>query len=154
MLSFDVRSLEAQAAVVNDVLNSDDPIWQPGDPLPKDGARVTGRLSSAGSGRFYWHGKVEGDVSLTCRRCLNDATAHVRDETHLIFAQEGEETDDPDVYRLDPNARELDLRPALREQWLLAAPGFGLCRDECRGLCPRCGADLNADPCRCEPRAG
>src|SRR4051812_34538870 len=103
MLSFDIRLLESQAAVVDDVLESDDPIWRPGDPTPTNGVRVTGRLSSAGEGRFYWHGHVAGDVVIPCRRCLNDATAHVTDETHLIFAESGdEETDDPDVYRLDP----------------------------------------------------
>ena len=76
------------------------------------------------------------------------------DEAHIIFAESGdEETDDPDVYRIDPKERELDLRPALREEWILAAPTFGLCRDDCKGLCPRCGTDLNAGPHDCD-RAG
>ena len=150
MLSFDIRSLEAQAAVVDAQLRGDDAVWQPGDPVPDGAIHVKGRLSNAGPGRFYWHGSVEGDVQLPCRRCLNDAAAHVRDEMHLIFAEQGdEETDDPDVYRLDPRARELDLRPALREQWLLAAPGFALCRADCKGLCPRCGSDLNVESCGC-----
>ena len=46
-------------------------------------------------------------------------------------------------------ARSLDLRPAVREEWLLAAPAFVLCREDCKGLCPRCGADLNEGPCSC-----
>ena len=72
------------------------------------------------------------------------------DEAHLIFADVGdEETEDSDVYPLDPKDRDLDLRPALREEWLLAAPTFGLCRPDCKGLCPRCGADLNAGPHEC-----
>jgi uncharacterized protein len=115
---------------------------------------VTGRLSAAGPGRFYWHGKIEGDVALECRRCLGEAGAHVTDEAHIIFAEEGDEdTDDPDVYQLDPRAIELDLRPAIREQWLLAAPSYALCRDDCKGLCPSCGADLNAGACGCPPAA-
>ena len=44
---------------------------------------------------------------------------------------------------------ELDLRPALREQWLLNVPGYALCRDDCKGLCPTCGAELNVGPCDC-----
>ena len=72
------------------------------------------------------------------------------DEAHLIFAEQGDEdTDDPDVYQLDPRADELDLRPAIREEWLLAAPTYALCREDCRGLCARCGADLNAGPHGC-----
>jgi len=60
-----------------------------------------------------------------------------------------DETDDPDVYRLDASAQEIDLRPAIREQWLLSAPSFVLCREACKGFCPRCGADLNAEPHDC-----
>src|SRR6185503_13752549 len=102
MLSFDIRSLETHAAIVDTELPADDPIWEEGDPRPTGSVHVTGRLSSAGAGRFYWHGKIEGDVALECSRCLEDATAHVSDETHLIFAETGnEEADDPDVYVLD-----------------------------------------------------
>ncbi|MGH7616311.1 MAG: YceD family protein [Gemmatimonadaceae bacterium] len=145
MLSFDIRSLESHAAIVDEDLSADDPVWEEGDSKPIGAAHVTGRLSAAGPGRFYWHGRIDGDVGLECSRCLSDTTAHVSDETHLIFADiEDEETDDDsDVYRIDPKDRDLDLRPALREEWLLAAPTFGLCRPDCKGLCPRCGADLN-----------
>jgi uncharacterized protein len=150
MLSFDIRELESHAAVVDEDLPATDPIWEADDPKPIGAVRVTGRLSAAGPGRFYWHGKIDGDVALECSRCLEDATAHVADETHIIFAESGdEETDDPDVYRLDPNAVDLDLRPAIREEWVLAAPTFALCRPDCKGLCPRCGVDLNAGDHHC-----
>jgi len=150
MLSFDIRSLETHAAVVDENLPATDPVWEPDDPKPDDAVHVTGRLSAAGPGRFYWHGKIDGDVTLDCSRCLAEAHAHVTDEAHIIFAEPGDEdTDDPDVYELDPQALELDLRPAIREQWLLAAPSFALCREDCKGMCPRCGADLNAGPHDC-----
>ena len=95
-------------------------------------------------------GRVRATLEVDCSRCLEEASAHVSDEAHIIFAETGdEETDDPDVYRLDPSAQELDLRPALREEWLLAAPTFAVCREDCKGLCPKCGADLNAGPHDC-----
>lgn len=145
MLSFDIRSLESHAVVVDEDLSANDPVWLDDDPKPADAVHVTGRLSAAGPGRFYWHGKIDGDVSLECSRCLAETQRHVSDEAHLIFADgENEETDDPDVYLIDSDAIELDLRPAIREQWILAAPSFALCREDCRGFCPRCGADLNA----------
>ena len=56
MLSFDLRSLEAKAATVDDRLAADDPVWQDGDPKPDTAVTVKGRLSAAGSGQFYWHG--------------------------------------------------------------------------------------------------
>lgn len=153
MLSFDVRSLESHAAVVDDVLSPDDPIWQAGDTKPSGPVHVTGRLSAAGPGRFYWHGRIEGDVTVSCRRCLTDTQGQVADDAYLIFAEKGDEDtdDDPDVYVLDPKALALDLRPAIREQWLLAVPTFALCREDCKGLCPTCGTDLNAEPCDCPP---
>lgn len=151
MLSFDIRSLETHAVVVDEHLPATDPVWEESDPKPATAVHVTGRLSAAGAGRFYWHGRIEGEVALECSRCLTDTAAHVSDEAHIIFAESGsEEIDDPDVYQLDPNDDELDLRPALREQWLLSAPAFGVCRDDCKGLCPRCGTNLNTGSCNCE----
>jgi uncharacterized protein len=150
MLSFDIRSLEAHAAVVDEVLSADDPVWGQTDRKPIDGVRVSGRLSSAGQGRFYWHGRLDGEVMLECSRCLGDTTVHVADEAHIIFAEQGsDDADDPDVYVYEPTAADLDLRPALREEWLLAAPGYAVCRTDCKGLCPRCGVDLNAGPHDC-----
>ncbi len=154
MLSFDIRSLESHAVVVDEELPATDAVWEDDDPKPATTVHVTGRLSSAGPGRFYWHGRIEGDVVLSCSRCLADAHGHVIDEAHLIFAEPGDEDiDDPDVYQLDPRNDELDLRPAIREEWLLAAPSFALCREDCKGLCPRCGADLNVGPHECSETA-
>ena len=150
MLSFDLRSLRDRAALINAEIADDDPVWQPSDPRPAGPVRVSGRLSAAGAGRYYWHGRIEGKVALECRRCLIDTSAHVRDEVHLIFAEDGD-PDDPDVYSIDADAYELDLRPAVREQWLLEAPAYALCRPDCRGLCPACGTDLNDSDCECAP---
>ena len=150
MLSFDIRSLQAQAAVVDAELLATDDVWEEGDPTPVDAIYVTGRLSPAGPGVFYWHGRIDGRVNLDCSRCLAPTQARVSDETHLIFAESGgPESDDPDVYKLADNAQEIDLRPAIREQWLLSAPSFALCREDCKGFCPRCGADLNNGPHDC-----
>jgi uncharacterized protein len=154
MLTFDLRSLEFKAANVDDQLGADDPVWQEGDPRPDSAVHVKGRLSATGSGQFYWHGHIDGDVTDECRRCLKEAHAHVADESHVIYAEPNETTDeDPDVYPIEPGARELDLRPAIREEWLLAQPRYVLCREDCKGLCPRCGKDLNEGPCDCPPQA-
>jgi uncharacterized protein len=150
MLLFDIRSVEAKAVQVDAELSPTDSVWQPGDPVPSKPLRVTGRLSSAGGGRFYWHGRVDGEVTIPCRRCLADATVHVQDESHVIFAEAGsDETDDPDVQVLDERSTQLDLRPSVREQWLLNVPSYAECRAECKGLCPTCGKDLNDGPCEC-----
>ncbi len=148
MLSFDIASLRETAATVDGALAPDDPVWDEGDPRPVEPIRVTGRLSAAGPGRFYFSGRLEGTAAGECRRCLTDVRSAVAAEAHLIFAEEGldEGDDESDAYPFDPGQWSLDLRAAVREEWLLVAPAFPLCREDCRGLCPQCGADLNEDP--------
>jgi uncharacterized protein len=152
MLSFDRASLHAKAARVEGRLAADDPVWEEADAKPAGPVQVTGRLSAAGEGRYYFSGHLQGVVETECRRCLGPASATVAEELHLLFAEAGDEAaDEADIYLLDPRAQDIDLRPAVREQWLLAAPAFVVCREDCKGLCPRCGADLNQGPCHCEP---
>ncbi len=154
MLSFDLATLEFHAVQVDGRLRTEDEIWGEADALPIDAVHITGRLSSAGASRFYFSGAIEGSVATTCRRCLTPVTAPVKEEVHLFFVRAGdEEIDDPDVYVIADRTRELDLRPSAREQWLLAVPAFVLCREECKGLCPHCGSDLNVGPCGCEPES-
>jgi uncharacterized protein len=151
MLSFDIRSLESQAAHVDGRLDPDDPVWEAGDARPTEPIKVTGRLSAAGPSRFYFSGRVEGKTVIPCRRCLTEVGVEVNEEAHFIFSSEGEDSsDDPDVYPFNPTAAELDMRPAVRETWLLTVPGYAECREDCKGLCPSCGIDLNTGSCDCE----
>jgi len=152
MLSFDIRSLTSKAEHVDGLLAADDPVWREDDTRPSTPVHVVGRLSAAGGDRYYFSGHLEGEVASECRRCLTDVTMSVAEDVQLLFVEaDTEGADDPDVFVVDPNAYELDLRPALREQWLLAVPAFAECRDDCKGLCPTCGADLNAGACECAP---
>lgn len=153
MLYFDIRSLEARAESVDGWLDGEDPVWEAGDTRPAAaGLHVVGRLSSAGHGRFYFGGRFDGTAVTDCRRCLAPATVSVSDEVQLLFAESGlDEAEEDDVIPIPLGERELDLRPAMREEWLLAIPAFALCREDCRGLCPTCGADRNTGDCTCPP---
>jgi uncharacterized protein len=150
MLSFDIRSLDAKAATVEGQLAPDDPVWQQGDPRPAGPIEVSGRLSAAGPGRYYWSGRLAGTAALSCRRCLEPVEVGVEEAASMLFVEPGDEgADDPDVFVIPPPGHTLDLRPAIREQWLVVAPAFALCRDDCRGLCATCGTDLNTGACDC-----
>jgi len=152
MLSFDLRSLEAKAVHVDGSLQPDDPIWEEADTRRAEPIRVTGRLSAAGDGRFYFTGRMEGRVELPCRLCLEHVAVEVSEDVHFLLAEMGaEEADDPEVFLFDPNARLLDLRAAVRETWLLTAPAYVQCRDDCKGLCATCGTNLNERTCNCTP---
>jgi uncharacterized metal-binding protein YceD (DUF177 family) len=61
------------------------------------------------------------------------------------------EREDLDVSFLPPGTTVLRVEDIVREQALLEVPIRPLCRPDCRGLCPRCGADLNAGDCGCPP---
>ncbi|HSU94319.1 MAG TPA: hypothetical protein VLI43_11455, partial [Gemmatimonadaceae bacterium] len=111
MLSFDIRSLEDQAATVDGELSATDPIWIEGDMLPESAVHATGRLSLAGPGRYYWSGAIEGTTIVPCRRCLTDTTVKVSEDVHVLYAEAGDEIDDPEVYVLPPRARTIDLSP-------------------------------------------
>jgi uncharacterized protein len=153
MLSYDIRSVEQKAVSVEGVLEVDDPVWQEGDVRPSSPVQVTGRLSPAGTGTLYFAGTLVGTAQAECRRCLTDVTVPVSDEISFVYAEaEAEGADEPDVYPYDPQDGALDLAPAVREQWLLAVPGFALCREDCQGICPTCGADRNLGPCACRTK--
>ncbi|MEY4856197.1 MAG: hypothetical protein RL409_2158 [Gemmatimonadota bacterium] len=153
MLSFDIRVLEARAESVDGVLDTSDPVWEADDTRPVDtGVQVTGRLSAAGHGRFYLSGRLEGAAVAECRRCLSDVTVAVSEDVHMLFAESGlDDADEQDVFPIPAGARELDIRSAVREEWLLAVPAFALCRDDCQGFCATCGADRNTGACSCAP---
>lgn len=152
MLSFDIRQTSSKAARVEGELAADDPVWEDEDVRPAEPLNVDARLSPAGAERFYLNGRMAGTAELDCRRCLKAVRVAVDEEFQALFAPSGdEEAEDPDVFMYDPNAWELDLRPALRELWLIAVPRYVLCDEACKGLCPTCGRNLNEGPCDCPP---
>jgi uncharacterized protein len=92
-----------------------------------------------------------GRIRSQCRRCLEQVEIEVAEDLAVFFdpdASAGDE--DAELYALDPQADELDLRPSLKERLVLALPAYPLCGEVCRGLCPLCGANLNHGECGCE----
>lgn len=86
----------------------------------------------------------------TCRRCLRpvEATLVIDVEERYAPAERiGTGTVDPEAFPIEHG--QLDLAPMVREEVLLGVPDAPLCRDDCPGLCPTCGADLAAGPCAC-----
>lgn len=128
----------------------------PGDPALEDlGIRlegpleVEGRLQATADGEYFWRGTLSGRLIAECRRCLGEVAFPLDTDFNLMFSDNPDMMDDPSVYSLPPRSREIDLRPAIREEIALAVSTFPLCREDCAGLCPGCGADLNSGPCNC-----
>ncbi|MGH9279835.1 MAG: YceD family protein [Acidimicrobiales bacterium] len=91
-------------------------------------------------------GTVSAPWVAECRRCLTPVSDRARAPFQELFeprAREGE------TYPL--RGDRIDLAPLAKEALLLELPLAPLCREDCAGLCPTCGADRNVAPCACAP---
>ncbi len=151
VLIIDLRRLEKAPVEVRGAIAGDDPLWQgTGVELA---APLWAQAAAEGSvTRGIWvRGSLAGRVRTQCRRCLKPLELELNEEFSVLFDPTTSELEgDVGLYPLDPRAEELDLNPAVREAFLLAVPGFPVCREACAGLCARCGADLNEGDCSCE----
>ena len=107
-------------------------------------------------------GSVRGQGVCACSRCLEDVTHSFEGTVEgyfLIASAQGDvqsESEDFDDYDEDdfevlPEDHILDLAPLLEAALIVDAPAMPLCREDCAGLCPQCGANLNEGPCSCGP---
>ena len=91
-----------------------------------------------------------------CSRCLADVslpvTVDFQEEfvpvVDIMTGARVHLSESEDAFRIGPDFF-LDLREALRQYTLMGGPAKPLCRPDCAGLCPTCGADLNQGPCAC-----
>ena len=115
--------------------------------------------------------QAKGNILLQgqCKRCLKPVTLEEQVELSRTWVptdqarkgvghhRKGEEvgatfdpqTVDEEMY----GGKEIDLSQAVREQILLSVPASPLCREDCKGLCPKCGKDLNDGDCGCDRKA-
>jgi uncharacterized protein len=102
-------------------------------------------------------GRVTTTLELPCSRCTEPFTLPVEAAFDLRYhpqsanTGEGErELQDDDLSDAYYEDETIDLGQLMREQFLLALPMKPLCRDDCRGLCPVCGTNLNRGTCDCK----
>lgn len=103
-------------------------------------ADVTVDIVATAAG-FVVEGEVEAGLKLQCHRCLapvDEILEVVIDDLATLDPDDGQPTVVDD---------RIDLLPIVRDAVGLAIPLRPLCRDDCRGLCPVCGNDLNSEPC-------
>jgi uncharacterized protein len=153
MLRIDLTEVRAGAVDTPGRVDASDPMFAGAGLVLAAPLRVEGRFSRAGEGKYFWHARMETVLRLECRRCLGAVEVPLVQRLDLLFlaGQDGAD-DDVGCYPIPARTRDLDLRDALREELLLAVPQFVECSPDCRGLCPECGANLNAAPCGCRPK--
>jgi len=95
-------------------------------------------------------GRVSGRLACTCVRCLDEFSSPLERRFRFVLVRAGDEPGLEADTGLDRyEGEDIDLGALVREQALLALDPVALCRDDCRGLCPGCGGNLNHEPCRC-----
>lgn len=117
-----------------------------------DGVAVDVTLESTFD-RVLATGAFTVDYHDTCSRCLTSIHDRLTVTTSEQYTESRPADDPGDDQFLDSFPIEngqIDLAPMVRESLLLAIPDAPLCRDDCRGLCPVCGADLNVTTCDCD----
>jgi uncharacterized protein len=102
-------------------------------------------------------GKFEGRFQVPCARCVEPVELPLNGEFDLIFRPIGADTGASERAITAPETEigyyqkdSLLLEDVLREQVLLSLPVRTLCKDDCKGLCPRCGQNRNNQDCSCE----
>ena len=99
--------------------------------------KIVGEVEDVGKS-FVVRGRIECKKIFICDRCLAQATENQVHE----FAEEFDKSEAVDDV--------IDLTDFLRDELLAAQPMKNLCKEDCKGLCPKCGANLNEGDCGCE----
>lgn len=110
---------------------------------------------------FHVHADYRFELTQACSRCLRPVVMPVAGSCDLLVsvgaasAASGEhQLHEEDLGQVTVPDERLDTRSLLVEQLQLEVPMHPLCRPDCRGLCPHCGAELDAGPCGCQTSAG
>src|SRR5262245_4700696 len=121
-----------------------------------DRIRLSGEIQKERDG-YAFSGDIATLATLDCGRCLEPYGLPLTMHFDLLYTSRPEERDRPGENRVDEDSItevhfdgfRIDLDALLAEQIYLALPLKPLCREGCRGLCSRCGANLNLSACGC-----
>lgn len=107
----------------------------------KNGGRVTLSVETTTEGLFL------------CDRCGEEYHRRVSGNYELVYIQRDEPFPDEqpgdDLRSYSPYQEYIDVSPEIRDELLISLPMKNLCSEECKGLCARCGANLNNESCHC-----
>lgn len=143
-LRLNVGSLLHQGAGTIQEIEFDLPSVQVGDDLDLSYLRGDIRLTRTSEG-LYLEGHLESQFEIECDRCLTQVAKSVLLVPGELLYYPPRPTADSSVNI--PETGQLDLRPLVREHFLVEIPLHSLCRPDCKGLCPECGGNLNETTC-------
>jgi uncharacterized protein len=108
---------------------------------------------------LFFEGGLHATTTAICARCAEEFAAPSDRDFRFVLAPKSIGFDDDRNLRDEDlefslyDGDQIDLSPLIREQFLLSLPTRPLCREDCRGLCPKCGINLNEGECSCREDA-
>lgn len=106
---------------------------------------------------YYCHGTVDAVLDLECARCLVVFEARLQSDIDFFASPEGLHEDedgaiqdDEDYAWLQGDSLRADITDVVRQAVILAIDLKPLCDEQCKGLCPQCGCNLNEEDCDCQ----
>ena len=91
-----------------------------------------------------------GIVKVHCARCMKELDQDVNFKVKEFFVQSDGENDDDDEDVVFFEGYNIDVKDIVVNHFLMNVSGKYLCSEDCKGLCPKCGADLNLGDCGCK----
>lgn len=101
------------------------------------------------AGALVLEGTARSLLDLSCDRCGKEFSREKVVKLDSMVAQKLEDDENEEIILLE--GTELDLDEVVTTVFVLAMDTKNLCSDDCKGLCAKCGAILNEEPCRCKP---
>ncbi len=111
---------------------------------------VTGFVKNM-AGYMILSADVKVKYDTICARCAEPVTGILEISFEKDIATSDDVSSDNDDYIIIED-KKLDVLPSVEEQLMLEMPAKTLCREDCKGLCQRCGKNLNEGPCSCETK--
>ena len=105
--------------------------------------KITGSVTLTGKHSAYLEGEAEFTLSGSCTRCLAETT-----ESFVAKFSEEVSEDNPEGYSVVND--KIDLKNIVDDAILVNFPINFLCKEDCKGICAGCGANLNSEECKCE----
>lgn len=108
------------------------------------------------SRQLYVRVKFSATGKFTCDRCLDEYERDISSAFGIMYVADGEQGagGDDEVQIISPDTNIVDIGEDVRQFAILALPQKNLCSEDCKGLCPTCGKNLNRGKCECQNDVG
>lgn len=125
--------------------------WESWGAQPLEPVRLALEATMTGTGQLLVRGTLRASITIPCRRCVDPVQITLDEPLDLLWLAEAslEGEEDGEVRVLPDKGVVIALEDSLREELFLRIPTWVVCREDCAGLCPSCGADLTEGPCAC-----